>query len=256
MKFINSIVIAALLIPLRLMAATTDTSSTYPTSAGQPPYTNSVVILQAPSTGLGLALPINISNPLPVILSGGGSDTANQGTAAADSGSWPVHLVFGTTALSLGQALMASSIPVVISSNQSAIAVNDPGLPDTLGQKTSANSTGVVIASDQSTIPISGTVIPSPLVVTTTDRSGTITSGGVAQTAIALNASRKTWCIQNPTTATEALYVRINGTASATTGNSLVAGAQVCNQPNVIDTAAVSVFATTTSHVFTASETQ
>lgn len=74
---------------------------------------------------------------------GGGSTTANQGTAAADSGSWPVHLVFGTTALSLGQGLMAASVPVAIASDQSAIPVignvaagsADAGAPVKIGGK-------------------------------------------------------------------------------------------------------------------------
>lgn len=82
----------------------------------------------------------------------------------------------------------------------------------------------------------------------TTDKGGTIASGGTAQTAIASNVSRKAWCIQNDPAATENLNVRLNGSASATTGTILAAGHQACNQPGVLDTSAVSVFAATTSH--------
>lgn len=95
----------------------------------------------------------------------------------------------------------------------------------------------------------------APLAVATTDKSGTITTGGTAQNAIASNASRKGWCIQN-TDAAEVMYVRVNGTASATTGTKLVAGAQTCNQVNMIDTAAVSVFAATTAHAWSGFEVQ
>lgn len=96
----------------------------------------------------------------------------------------------------------------------------------------------------------------SPLAVTTTDKGGTITSGGTAQAAIALNASRKGWCIQNDPAATETLYVRVNGTASATTGAPLVPGGGACSIQGLIDTAAVSVFAATTGHRWYGSEAQ
>ena len=96
----------------------------------------------------------------------------------------------------------------------------------------------------------------SPVTVTTTDKSGTITTGGTAQTPIALNASRKQWCIQNDPAATEVLYVRVNGTAAPGVGAALSPGDQVCSSGNMIDTAAVSVFAATTGHVFEGWEKQ
>lgn len=84
----------------------------------------------------------------------------------------------------------------------------------------------------------------------TTDKGGTITLGGTAQPAIASNASRKIFCIQNDPAATEVLSVRLNGTASATSGTILSAGQQACSQPGSLDTSAVSVFAATTGHRF------
>lgn len=89
---------------------------------------------------------------------------------------------------------------------------------------------------------------PGIATYSTTDKGGTITSGGVAQSAIASNASRKSWCVQNDPAATEILSVRLNGTASATTGTILQPGYQACSQPGLLDTAAVSVFAATTGH--------
>lgn len=105
--------------------------------------------------------------------------------------------------------------------------------------------------------PITGTItsVAGVLGVATTDKSGTITAGGSAQNAIASNASRKGWCIQN-TDASEALYVRVGGTASATAGTKLTAGTQACSSPTLIDTGAVSVFAATTAHPFSGFETQ
>lgn len=99
--------------------------------------------------------------------------------------------------------------------------------------------------------------------VTTTDKSGTITLGGTAQAGIALNASRKSWCIQNPDTATtqgigtaEVLWVRVGGTAAANVGTELTPGNQACSAPGLIDTAAISVFAATTGHKFNGFEAQ
>jgi len=97
---------------------------------------------------------------------------------------------------------------------------------------------------------------PQPLSVSTTDFSSTITTGGTAQVATAANTSRKSWCVQNPSTATELLYVRLNGTASATTGTELTPGSQVCSVANLIDTSAISVFAATTGHAFKGSYVQ
>lgn len=68
---------------------------------------------------------------------------------------------------SQGQSVMATSLPVVIASNQSAVAVSDnngsltvdsPGMPTALGQAVMATSMPVVIASNQSAVTVSGTV--------------------------------------------------------------------------------------------------
>lgn len=97
-------------------------------------------------------------------------------------------------------------------------------------------------------LPVTGTFSAGIGTYTPTDKGGTITSGGAAQTAISSNASRKIWCIQNDPAATEILSVRSNGTASATAGIILSAGAQACSPSGQTDTAAISVFAATTGH--------
>ena len=96
----------------------------------------------------------------------------------------------------------------------------------------------------------------APTTVTTTDKSGSITTGGTAQTAIAANLARKTWCIQNDPAATETLWERQNGTAAPNVGVGLAPGAQVCNSPGLIDTSVISVFGATTGHKWSGSEQQ
>lgn len=92
-------------------------------------------------------------------------------------------------------------------------------------------------------------VTTNPVVLTPTNRGGTLTTGNTAQNAMASNASRKAWCIQNDPAETETLYVRTSGTASSTAADAaLVPGAQACNTPSTIVTATVSVVASDTGH--------
>jgi len=144
-----------------------------------------------------------------------GTVTANQGTDAGAAGPWSVRLSdgaafydgaktgqlpaalvggrldenvgawLGSTAPTVGQKVMASSLPVAIASDQSAVPVTSTQLPaalvggrldenvgawlgstaPTVGSKTSANSVPVVIASDQGSIPVAATIAAT---VTTT----------------------------------------------------------------------------------------
>lgn len=93
----------------------------------------------------------------------------------------------------------------------------------------------------------------APLGVTSTDISGTVTTGGTFQSVSAASASRKGGMIQNPTTATEPLYVFFGANASATTGNSisLAPGGSVSfNAGPIVLQDNVSVTAPTTGHAF------
>ncbi len=103
----------------------------------------------------------------------------------------------------------------------------------------------------------------SPSLAGTTDKSGTVTTGGAAQNAIASNYLRKGWCIQNPGTATlqgistaESLFVRVDGTASTTTGIELAPGQEACSAPNQTDATAISVYGATTAHAWKGFEIQ
>jgi hypothetical protein len=81
--------------------------------------------------------------------------------------------------------------------------------------------------------------------------SGTIATGGTAQNVAWSLTAAKMRCVQNPSSASEDLFVAFGGTAS-TSSQDLQAGAQVCwpwNGP-------VSVYAATTSHAFIAVEAQ
>lgn len=99
---------------------------------------------------------------------------------------------------------------------------------------------------------------------TGTDRGGTITTGGTAQTLAAANAARRALVIQNPPTAAaqgiaaaEALFVRLTSGATINGANF------ACLQPGdslslafagLVDTELVSVNASTTGHRFYATE--
>lgn len=84
--------------------------------------------------------------------------------------------------------------------------------------------------------------------------SSTIATGGTFQSLAVANIGRVGCLIQNPTTATEPLYVNV-GSASPSTGNSfsLAAGASFnCSVAGVVITDAIQVEAATTGHAFIA----
>ncbi len=87
-----------------------------------------------------------------------------------------------------------------------------------------------------------------PFAATSTDASGSVTTGNTYQTAIASNGSRHDCLIQNPSTATEALLVKFGTMAQPIT---LAAGQSLtCNNGGVVATDAVTLTAVTTGHAF------
>lgn len=158
-----------------------------------------------------------------------------------------LKLAVGLGALVLLSCLGAHAAPPPNISQ--TVGVCDPYYPTRCAKPAADGSTPV-------TLPPTASITATPLVVVTTDKSGTISSGGAAQTAIALNASRKGWCIQDLSTAIESLFIRVNGVASPTTGVEIMPGKQACNAPGLVDPAAVSIYAATTGHVYTAQEVQ
>jgi hypothetical protein len=86
------------------------------------------------------------------------------------------------------------------------------------------------------------------------DASTTVTTGGTFQTVFASNTSRTNCFIENPTSATEPLYVHWT-TASPTTSNSASLGpgaSFTCAGANTVVTGSIQITATTTGHVFVA----
>ena len=88
---------------------------------------------------------------------------------------------------------------------------------------------------------------------TMTDRSGTITSGGTAQTIMAANANRKYLLIQN--SSDTAMWCNFTTTAVASQPSfTLIAGASFVMENNAISTEAISCIGATTGKIFTAKE--
>lgn len=85
-----------------------------------------------------------------------------------------------------------------------------------------------------------------------TDRSGTITSGGVAQTLSAANTGRRGFFIQNVSTGD--LWIRDGGTAAATQPSVWIPAGAFFEYTNGVPTSALSIFGATTGQAFTARE--
>lgn len=148
-------------------------------------------------------------------------------------------------AVVLGQALMATSLPVAIASNQSAIPVSQSGtwninnisgtislptgastsalqstisgqLPATLGQKASAASLAVVIASDQSTLPVSASALPLPSGAAT---SALQTTGNTSLASIVTNTTGASTSALQTTGNTSLATIATNTTGASTAAN-------------------------------------
>lgn len=121
----------------------------------------------------------------------GGTNTINLSATASQN----LAQVNGAT-ISLGQTTMASSLPVVIASNQTAIASNLSqvgGSSIVLGSAVSASSLPVVIASNQAAIPTYQANATATTTVTAVAQATT--------TILASNTARKGATIYNDATA-------------------------------------------------------
>ncbi len=112
-----------------------------------------------------------------------------------------------------------------------------------------------------SPLPVTGTLATSPLTVAPTDRGGTITLGGTAQTLMAANTSRKGCWVQNPVSATETLHISSTGNAVIPGGPpddaSLAPGQSwACGSNGTVIQTAITINAATTGHTFIAKELQ
>lgn len=111
------------------------------------------------------------------------------------------------------------------------------------GQGTKAQSMSVTFPSDADSVPTS-----SPTGSSATDRSGSITLGGTAQNAMAVNTSRKEWTFTN--TSDTVMYVSAAATATAANGIPVYPDETVEGN----ETNAISVLCATTGKTFSAWE--
>jgi len=170
-----------------------------PVSLGAKPSALSIpVVLPTDQAGIVVTGSVGIT---------GGTVTANQGGSP-----WTSNITqVGGASLAFGSALSASSLPVVIASDQAAVPVsfaagslvnailvspltisNDPttpiyvvgqtvddiafvgGVPLSLGQKLAATSVPVVLATDQPSIPVTATVTNPSFPVTLADGASAV----------------------------------------------------------------------------------
>lgn len=88
---------------------------------------------------------------------------------------------------------------------------------------------------------------------TWTNKSGTITSGGVAQTLMALNANRRGFWVQNLSSTD--LYINETGSAAASQPSIKIPPNGLYESPaHGCPTAAISIFGATTSQAFSSRE--
>lgn len=94
-----------------------------------------------------------------VALGGGTASVALTGGTTQIAGTAIVNLAYvGNTAITFGQAVMATSLPVAIASNQSSLPVTiNTTQIGTLGQTTMVNSVPVTVAIDQSAVKVAVT---------------------------------------------------------------------------------------------------
>lgn len=99
------------------------------------------------------------------------------------------------------------------------------------------------------TLPAGGATVVVPMITdTSTDISGAVILGGTYQTVAAANPTRKNCTIQNPTTASEVLNVKLGTMAQPFT--LLAGGVFKSLSGNLSSTDAITVTATTNGHVW------
>lgn len=142
--------------------------------------------------------------------------------------------------LALGLVALLLILPAVPAGAQGIsqkVAVCNPAFTARCVAPDANGATPVTIAGPSAAVP-------------STNASTTVTAGGTYQTVFLGSTSRKGCSIQNPTTASEILSVRVKSTAVFT----LTAGSVFqCGSPgDIVISDLIEVTATTTGHAFTA----
>lgn len=188
----------------------------------------------------------------PYVWSGTAMALQATGTGGGGGGGGAITVADGAdiTQGAIADAAVAAGAAGTISAKlrtlTSQIAALILQLPASLGIKTAAASLSVAPASD-------ALFQTSTTAVTVTDKSGTITTGGTAQTAIASNAARKGFEIQNQSTGD--LYFSTLAAAVVSSPSIKVGAGQLYETPSGgAGTGAVSVIGATTGQAFAARE--
>ncbi len=166
--------------------------------------------------------------------------TATTGgtTAVTQSGTWTVQP--GNTANTTAWKVDGSAVTQPVSIATAPVLVAGSAVVGKVG-------------IDQTTPGTTNLVAISPTVGTLTDRSGTITLGGTAQTIMASNATRKYLFIQNTSDTT--MWCNFTTTAVATQPSfNLSPGAVFVMEGTAVSTELVSCIGATTAKIFTAKE--
>lgn len=169
--------------------------------------------------------------------------TVQRTTLASDD---PAVTVLGAVADAAVTGGATGSISAKLRSLSRDLVALIAQIPATLGIKTAAASLSVAPASD-------AVFVSTPAIPTLTSISGTITSGGSAQNAVASNAARKGYLLQNQSNASlwfNTLAAAIQGQPSL----ELKAGQSYETPPGGQGTGAISIIGSTTGQAFAARE--
>lgn len=175
--------------------------STAPT-VGQKTMANSVPIVIASDQTV---IPINDNGSS---LTVDGTVTANQGTAVALSGAWPVKITDGTNTMPTGDIAARAVFEQISDGYTGPVAVKASGTPPSASDKALV----VVLSPNQQAIPVSS----APATSTAGLRGGTIVLGGGS--ARSLNAVRATTYNEQTTNAQRSMASSSANDTSAGTG--------------------------------------
>lgn len=145
-----------------------------------------------------------------------------------------------------GLAAMTGTAAVTLqASSAPAMVALDAALP------AGANAIGTVTAAQATAASLKAQV--QQIAATATDKSGTITTGGTAQAAIALNANRRAFYIQN-LSAGDLWFSDTTTAVAASPSIKIPAGGLYESMPGNCPTAAISIIGDTTGQAFAARE--
>lgn len=150
----------------------------------------------------------------------------------------------------------AGTGPFPISDNAGSLTVDAPvGTPAFVRLSDGASPiTALPVTDNAGSLTVDGTVTANPATGALTDRSGTITTGGTAQQAMAANATRKYLLIQN--SSDTAMWFNFTTTAVADSPSFYLSpnGGSFVQEGSFVSTEAISIICATTGKKWTAKE--